>query len=447
MQSVLVQTKSGTNSFHGDTYLYRRENDWAARSWFQGQLTTLPPKAAGGRNQYGATGGFPIIRNKMFAYGSADYAKEGGEGAYTRDFPLPAEINGPWLTRGNDTPANRAWIQGILARFPSSLTNNDPRSTRTFTGVRDIDFPDYDYTGRLDWNLPKTQSLTSRYQWTHQVRETEEVIIGENALQDHQQQNLGLTWTHMFSNSIVGEARYGLGLRSTNVDIQAGNDTPIMRFTGTPVSGAIIGNAGNFPINRDQTDHQFVYNLTAQLFTNHSFRTGVDLRRQALDDVADNFSRGFWDFRTTACAGTTYATPYAAFFDGCVFQFQKGYGPFFLENRMNESNLYLQDDWRISDSVTLNLGLRYEYVAARRGEGGSHRLHFRGRQEQYRAAHRHRLRSVWESGFLRKIGGGPGTDRFSCRVRHLRRPDLPVGLLAGRRQRPVQSAQCDVLAR
>ena len=295
---VLVQTKSGTNSFHGDIYLYRRENDWAARSWFQGQLTTLPPKAAGGRNQYGATGGFPIIRNKMFAYGSADYAKEGGEGAYTRDFPLPAEINGPWLTRGNDTPANRAWIQGILARFPSSLTNNDPRSARTFTGVRDIDFPDYDYTGRLDWNLPKTQSLTSRYQWTHQVRETEEVIIGENALQDHQQQNLGLTWTHMFSNVDGGRSplRSGPALdQRRHPGGQRHADRAIHGHAG--LRRVIIGNAGNFPINRDQTDHQFVYNLTAQLFKNHSFRLGADMRRQALDDVADNFSRGILGFQ------------------------------------------------------------------------------------------------------------------------------------------------------
>ena len=56
------------------------------------------------------------------------------------------------------------------------------------------------------------------------------------------------------------------GVRSTNVDIADGNDTPIIRFTASPVAGSTIGNAGNFPIHRDQTDHQFVYNLTAQAF-------------------------------------------------------------------------------------------------------------------------------------------------------------------------------------
>jgi hypothetical protein len=326
---------------------------------------------------------------------------------------LPSEINGPWLTRGNDTPANRAWIQSIVSRFPSSLTNNDARSARLFTGLRELDFPDWDYTGRLDWNMPKTQTLTGRYQWTHQLRETEEVIVGENAIQDHEQQNLGLTWTHMYSNTMVGELRYGLGLRSTNVNIQAGNDTPIVRFTPLTVGGAgsIIGNAGNFPINRDQTDHQFVYNLTAQLFKNHSFRVGADLRRQALDDVADNFSRGFWTF-SNVCGGTTYPTPYAAFFDGCVNSFVKGYGPFFLQNRLNESNVYVQDDWRILDTVTLNLGLRYEYVEAPGEKEGRIDYIFGDDDNNIEPRVGIAYAPIWESGLLGRISGGPGRIAF-----------------------------------
>jgi hypothetical protein len=410
---VLVQTKSGTNNFHGDLYTYQRRNKWNARTWFGGQVNPKPPKAEGGREQYGLTAGFPIVRNQMFAFASTDYAVENGQSGYTREFILPSDLNLPRLTRGNDTPANRAFIQSVLDRFPASLVNNDARSPRIFTGVRQIDFPDHDHTGRLDWNLPRSQTLTGRYQWTDQKRETEEVIVGENALQDHEQQNLGITHTHIFNNSVVGEFRYGLGLRSTNVNIQAGNDTPIVRFTPNTVTGAgaIIGNAGNFPINRDQTDHQLVYNLTAQLFKNHSIRTGADIRRQKLDDTADNFSRGFWTF-SNVCLGTTYPTPYAAFFDGCVASFQKGYGPFFLENRINESNLYIQDDWRILDTVTLNLGLRYEYVDAPTEKDGRIDYIFGDDKNNIEPRIGLAFAPMWDSGFLGRLSGGPGRIAF-----------------------------------
>ena len=406
---VLVQTKAGTNSYHGDVYLYQQDNQWNARSFF---AVPGSPKAIRQRSQYGFTTGFPIVRDKLFGFANVDRTKSDGENNYVRDFILPSELSGPRLTRGNDTPENRAWIQSILDRFPSTFTANDPRSNRTFAGVADFNFPDQDYSGRLDLNVTNNHTVWGRYQWTHQLRDPKDVIIGEQAKQDNKQQNLGLTWTHVLGSRTVGELRYGLGVRSTNVNIAAGNDTPIVRFTGTPVAGSIIGNAGNFPINRDQTDHQLVYNLTKELFQNHSLKVGTDIRRQALDDLADNFSRGFWTF-TTSCGGVTYPTPYAAFLDGCVNRFQKAYGPFFLENRINESNVYAQDDWRIRDNLTLNLGLRYEYVAAPYEKQDRVDYIFQDDQNNIEPRIGFAYAPKWDSGFLGKLSGGPGN--FSIR--------------------------------
>ena len=359
---VLVQTKSGTNAIHGDAYLYRQDSAWNARSFFAVPGSAKPIRQ---RSEYGFTAGYPVLQNRLFGFTNVDRVKSDGEGTYTRDLFLPSEISTPWLTRGNDTPANRAWIQSILDRFPKTLTPNDPRSTRTYTGIYNFDFPDEDYSTRLDWNMGRDRTITGRYQWTHQIRETQDIIVGENAMQNNKQQNLGITWTEVMGSRAVGEFRYGLGLRSTNVDIAAGNDTPIVRFTPTPVASSIIGNAGNYPIHRNQKDHQFVYNLTLQMFRNHSLKSGADVRRQALDDLADNYTRGYWTFRSS-CGGVTYGTPWLAMLDGCANTFVKGYGPFFLENRMNEANVYVQDDWRLARNVTVNLGLRYEYVEAPR---------------------------------------------------------------------------------
>jgi hypothetical protein len=89
-----------------------------------------------------------------------------------------------------------------------------------------------------------------------------DVIPGERADQNHKQQNFGLNWVHLFSARSIGEFRYGLGLRTTLVNIAAGNDTPIIRFFNpSPITTqSSIGSAGNFPIHRFQTEQTFAGN-------------------------------------------------------------------------------------------------------------------------------------------------------------------------------------------
>lgn len=374
---VLVQTLYGTNNVHGDVYFYHNSSALNAASNI---FTPGIKKPVNRRNQYGFTSGFPIFKNRLFGFISFDQVQNSGAGGFTRDIFLASERNeSNWFRQSpaNDTPANRAFIRSVLERFPTSLAPNDPRSFRTFTGQVGFDRPLKDYTGRFDWNPFNSDQITGRWQYTRQVFDNEDIIFGETTKQNNKQQNIGLTWTHLFGARTVGEARYGLGLRTTLVGIKAGNDTPIIRFTGTPVSGSIIGNAGQFPINRWQTDHQIVYNLSTLFGGNHFFKAGTDIRRQQLDDVADSNSRGFWNFSST-CNGITYrdpntisaanpqgvASPYYAFLNGCINAFTKGYGPFFLENRAREANFYGEDNWKVRPNLTFNLGLRYEYVSA-----------------------------------------------------------------------------------
>lgn len=374
---VLVQTLSGTNSVRGSTYLYHNDQALNAKSYF-----SHGKKPVFRRNQFGGVVGFPILKDKLFSFLSFDQIENTGGGTFTRDIPLASEKNpANWfqISPANDTPGNRAFIQSVFDRF-GNLSPNDPanRSPRTFVGVLGTDFPASDYSARFDWNASPKDTLFARWQYTRQIFSADDIIIGERADQDNKQQNYGLTWTHIFTSNIVGEFRYGLGLRTTRVDIAAGNDTPIMRFQNPDpvVSGSIIGNAGAFPINRFQTDNQFVYNLSMVLGGNHFFKAGTDIRRQKLDDIADSFSRGFYTFNGT-CNGIQYrdvrtATPsnplgnlsgWLALINGCVSQYQKGYGPFFLENRIGETNLYAEDSWKVRPNLTLNIGVRYEYVS------------------------------------------------------------------------------------
>jgi len=400
---VLVQTKSGTNAWRGDVYEFVQDsNDLTALRKF----ALLKPDNQ--RHQFGGTVGFPIARDRVFGFANFDRTNLSGTRNFARDLFTPAELAAPRLTRGNDTPQNRAWIDSILARYPAGATANDPRSPRTYATLQGFKQPDEDYSGRVDWNLGQ-DTLTGRYQNTHQIREADDVIVGEEAGQDNRQQNLGLTWTKVMRANLVGELRYGLGLRNTRVDIADGNDTPIVRFTGSPVSGTILGNAGNLPIHRDQRDHQFVYNLSWFAARDHTLKAGTDIRRQRLDDFADNFSRGFWTF-TAACGGVNYATPYAAMLDGCVSTYQQAWGPFFLENRIGESNFYVEDNWRLGNGLTVNLGFRYEYVSAPKEAEDRIDYVFHDDTDNYEP----RLGAAWvlpvASGWMKSFTGGERGD-------------------------------------
>jgi hypothetical protein len=363
---VLVQTLSGTNQFHGSGYWFNQNSRLNATSnvFAPGSI-----KPVNRRNQFGFTTGFPMIKNHLFGFVSLDHVEDTGGGTIARDVFLPSEFDpANWFkqTPANDTPANRAFITSVLNRFKANnvLPNDPQRCPRCFRGVQNRDFPARDYSGRFDWNRAEADTVTGRWQYTRQRFVADDVILGERADQNNKQQNGGLTWTHLFSSQTVGEFRYGLGLRTTLVNIAAGNDTPVIRFFNPTVvaGGSIIGNAGTFPIQRYQTDHQLVYNVTT-VFGNHYIKAGTDIRRQRLDDLADSFSRGFYNFTTASCNGINYVSGFNAFLNGCVSNFQKGYGPFFLENRINEYNFYGEDNWKIRPNLTFNLGLRYEYVA------------------------------------------------------------------------------------
>src|SRR5262245_14733026 len=170
---VLVQTKSGTNQWHGDTYEFLQDsNDLAALSNF------ASVKPDNQRHQYGATLGFPIRKNRIFGFGSFDRTKIEGTQNYSRDLFLPSELARPRLTRGNDTPDNRAWIENILSRYPKATANDPARGPRVYATLQHFSRPDEDYSGRVDWQFG-ADSVITRYQYTHQIRESEDIIVGE----------------------------------------------------------------------------------------------------------------------------------------------------------------------------------------------------------------------------------------------------------------------------
>jgi len=467
---VLVQTKQGTNRFHGDVFWFHLNNYFNARDWFQSptvydvylkmdpntgkSLCTTSDQAcyrpykvtSNRRHDYGYTVGGPIIKNKLFFFNSMQMVKSGGGATFRKDIFLPSERSVPASVTD---PRDRAWIQKLIEAYPAATPNDPTNGPRAFMTSYSYHYPDWDYTGRVDWNASAKNTFTARYQWSHQTRAADEIIKGEGTLQNNHQQNLGLTWAHIFSNTQTGEFRVGLGRRETNVDLkQSGSwdspwGVPIVRFSspnnpGSYYASTTMGSSGVYPILRYQTDWQFVYNHFWMVTPKLTLKAGTDVRPGQLNDVSDQYSRGYWILRDQGPApknpdGSTFTLaqwqtdsrcPMKGQNSDCPYKdaywsvlhgmygvtssdFQKAYGPRSLANKLNEANFYLQADYKLFPTLTINLGFRDEWVAA--VSERAKRIEYGYNDRNYAAPRIGFAYSPnFNSGLLHTITGGPG---------------------------------------
>jgi hypothetical protein len=348
----LVQTKSGTNQFHGEAYDFIQNDIFNANGYFANRAglnaTTgqpLQPRARVRRNQYGWTVGGPIFRDKLFFFHSGERVSNFSNSTISRfkffDNELtaracaPGEISRPGRAvepAGNfcldpavhpNLTADLAFVQSVLDLFKNPLIQgtapNNPaacsdmilsgRLNRCVTLSGSNRFPDSDYSLKTDYK-PFAQTVVAlRYQYSRQKRDSFRIIDGDNfGRNNNRQYNIGANVTHVFSNRQSGEFRFGFGNRTTLQDVTDGNHIPVVRFANTlSPSGTVIGTSTNVPINRRQHDYQYVYNHT-YVMNKHTLRGGVDARWQILDDVSGDRSRGFWTFSSfEAALGTAFS--------------------------------------------------------------------------------------------------------------------------------------------
>jgi hypothetical protein len=180
---------------------------------------------------------------------------------------------------------------------------------------------------------------------------------------------------------------------------------------GVGACGGIIGTSTNVPINRRQHDHQFVYNHTFS-FARHTLKVGIDHRKQLLDDVTGDRARGFWTFGSNETLANIQArngfTSFENFMRGFINTYQKGYGNPFAENRFGDTSLYLQDDLRLKRNLTVNLGVRYEYVRAPKEAKNRFDYIVQDDKNNIEPRFGFAYSPAFEDGFLQKLTGGPG---------------------------------------
>ena len=406
---VNAATRGGTNELHGALYEFHRSTDLRARDFFN---TVGRPKPAYIRNQFGAAGGGPIIKNKTFFFGAYQGLYLRQSATTVTSVPDPAWLRGdfsgvPGLTLYDPTTGNpdgtgrQPFANNVIpgARFntiSSKLLQYIPAPNvgGAFTNNFNTNVPfSYDgnsFDGRVDHTLSDSTRLFgkmnySRYNVTQKAALGD--VIGEGTLARDYTITAIANLTHGFSPSLLTEARVGYNRYRTNVNgfdmtalsnqslgIANPNPDPIssvgmariqinnMQGIGTPVVYPLIN-----------TDNLFTYvNTWSKTFNRHAIKWGAEIHRNRMDRFQPQGlnlgPRGLFQFNpgTTTATGAdlgqfgAFANSFAAFLIGAPDQTSRTYMPITPTNRQTQAFFFFQDTWQVSKRLTLDLGLRYE---------------------------------------------------------------------------------------
>jgi hypothetical protein len=423
---VSVVTKSGTNEIHGSAFEFHQTDKFQARNPFS--QPDVPNPITGNvlpetkRDQFGASLGGPIIKNKLFAFG--DYQgwryTDGGSKLLTVPTPLARTGNlseygvniydpltGDPAQRtqfpGNVIPGSRLSPQAlsILNLLPLPNTTGTENGTRNNYIAQGSETFDSDaFNVRLDGRLSDRMNVFGRYSYANFAKNGPSsfgqgggpgvVDLGGNTKVKNQSLALGLDYT-LSTTSILdirfGWFKYNVNVLpndfGTNPALEAG--IPGMNFPDDPFTsglpgGFIRGNAAtmsfgtalgdetgrcNCPLLQDEKQYQVVANFTKVLGTKHTMKVGVDVRRaHNLRVPSDNHRSGEIDFNAERTQGPSGGgLGLASFLLGDVSAYRR-YVSTSTDARESQWRwfVYAQDTWRAPSKLTLNYGLRLEDI-------------------------------------------------------------------------------------
>lgn len=332
--NINIITKGGSNTFHGDAFELNEVSLYDARQQFEDSRprTTF--------NMFGGSISGPVLRNKLFFFGSYTAVKLNAFTDISDDVPTPYLIS-----------ISPAAYLSTLAYYPKiSQPTDDPTAltVRTYaTGSTTRD--DSNGVARLDYNLSSNNQFTARYT-RGRPDYTNPTIISINArTYEDRSDAYNASWIHSASHW-TSNARYGYNrIRTSRVDQGFGDDLEGLKLSPFNTNGAefSLGDGSVWTIE----------DSVAWTFGRHTLQFGGILQKLNAGRTDLNTS----DFKYSSLDDYQSNTP-----DSVEITFD------LLPFNIYEYQFggYVQDDYRVLPNLTLNLGIRYDYFTVPREDSG-----------------------------------------------------------------------------
>ena len=381
-------TKSGTNEYHGNIYYFLRNDALNANEVFIKSRGLERPIAT--RNQYGGTFGGPIVHDRAFFFGSYQGTDEKNGNSLSNSLTTPIVPAG--LRDDNRTAAgifatfgvnaNPVALNILNARLPNgqfAIPSSGLASTTTpllatavpQSGVSTFKENQVNLNG--DFIFSANHSLSAKFfiadNPTFQANYNfaglgngERQLIGFGGDLTIKQKLYSITDTYVFSSNVVNQARFGFNrLRVTSVPEEPFTAASLgissslsSLFPGAPTI-RVLGTDSQFffgsaPL-ADQSSRINGYNFGDTLSVTHGahrMKIGGEYRYSTVKFYFNAFSRGQLLFAS-----------FPAFLTGAGTSLL-GSGVFDRSFRVKDMNGFFQDDWKVSDRLTVNFGLRYD---------------------------------------------------------------------------------------
>jgi hypothetical protein len=334
-------TKSGTNQFHGSLYEFLRNNRLDARNFFE-----LNEAAPFRRNQFGASVGGPVKKDKAFFFFNYEGLRQHLDQTFTALVPTAA-------ARATAVPA----VQSLVNLYPLPTTDlgNGIGSLITVGGqTADENY----FLGRFDYNLSSNDSLMVRYIRDYGSLVSTTAIPLWPTLDLSRNQYFVINERHIFSPRLVNSFSASFTRPDTS-QTQPNTYAPLQQafpgrqdvtitVTGLSPLGANFVNPFRFLQNKFTFSDDLIWTRS-----NHTLKFGARVRRQQIN----SFSYTYWNGNYTFSGLTDLLAARPSFFTGA--RDGEAYG-----NRdFRDLGLapYFQDDWRVTRRLTVNAGVRYEF--------------------------------------------------------------------------------------